>query len=162
VGALGLAAAAVTLAMLRGRQEPVIRAIIPQPPNELFLFAGDNAGPPVISPDGRRVAFVAVDSERGARLWIRDVSSLTARPLNGTEAAPSPFWPRETGSRGFSADGRLKRVARPPGQVFAFSPAPAGRGGPWNRRDEIVFSPDFWADLQVVSAAGGTPRTIVT
>jgi len=162
VGALGLLVAAATLVLSRGREGPVIRAIVPQPANALFLFFGDNAGPPVISPDGRRIAFVAVDAERGARLWVRDVSSLTARPLAGTENATYPFWSPDGRSVGFFADQKLKRVELATGQVFGICPAPNGRGGAWNRRGQIVFAPDFQSDLAQAPAMGGTSRTITT
>jgi Tol biopolymer transport system component len=161
-GVVGLLVAAAALWLARDRQGPVIRAIIPQPANALFLFFGDNSGPPVISPDGRQVAFVAVDAERGARLWVRDVASLTARPLAGTENATYPFWSPDSRSLGFFADLRLKRVDVATGQVFGICPVGYGRGGTWNRRGQIVFSPDFQSDLAVVPAMGGTPRRITT
>src|SRR5207245_2733277 len=46
---------------------------------------------PTISPDGRRVAFVATQNGKDL-LWVRDLNSLTARPLPGTDGAYEPFW----------------------------------------------------------------------
>ncbi len=158
VGVLGLLAAITTLLVTRDRRAPVVRAIIPQPARALFLFFGDNAGPPAISPDGRSVAFVAVDDERGARLWLRDVDALAARPVPGTENATYPFWAPDSRSVAFFADQKLKRVDLSTGQVFAICAALGGRGGAWNRRSEIVFSPDFQEDLWIVSASGGAPH----
>jgi dipeptidyl aminopeptidase/acylaminoacyl peptidase len=160
VGVLGVLAAAATLLLPRGGVGPVIRAIIPHPPNALFLFVGDNAGPPEISPDGRHVVFVAVDAERGARLWVRDVAALESRPLNGTENATFPFWSGDSRSIGFFADQKLKRVDLATGQVFAICAAPGGRGGTWNRGGQIVFAPDFQSDLSEVAAMGGEPRAV--
>src|SRR5262249_24185693 len=101
------------------------------------------------------------DAERGARLWVRDVSSLTARALPGTEAATYPFWSPDGRSIGFFADLKLKRVDLATGQVFTICPAGNGRGGTWSPRGDVVFSPDCEADLRIVSAAGGTSRTVV-
>src|SRR2546426_7044231 len=50
-----------------------------------------------ISPDGRRLAFVATGSDGARRLWIRALDSIEARPLAGSETIPRgirnvPFW----------------------------------------------------------------------
>ena len=160
IATLAVAGAVVAMLVMRPRESPVVRAIVPQPANALFLFFGDNAGPPAISPDGKRIAFVAVDDERGARLWVRDADALAARPLAGTENATYPFWSYDGRSVAFFADKKLKRVDVATGQVFSICPCPWGRGGSWGRRNEIVYSPDFQADLFVVSATGGTPRAV--
>ena len=44
-----------------------------------------------LSPDGRRLAFVAADAEGRNVLWIRALSGLSSQPLAGTEGAVSPF-----------------------------------------------------------------------
>ena len=163
IGALGVIAALAMLAVSTQHSEPpVMRTIVQQPPNALFLFTGDNAGPPEISPDAQHIVFVAVDDERGARLWLRDLSGLTARPLPGTENAVYPFWAPDGRSIGFFADFKLKRVDLATGQVFAVCSAVAGRGGTWSRQGVIVFTPDFVADLMQVPAMGGTPTRITT
>ncbi len=135
---------------------PIIRATISAPPESVFLFGGDNAGPPVVSPDGKRIAFVAV-SPGGARVWMRDLSDLTSRVLPGTEGASFPFWSPDGNSIGFFASSQLKRVDIPTGQVLTLCPVLSGRGGAWGPGDVIVFSPSFQSDLFTVSASGGTP-----
>ncbi len=45
-----------------------------------------------VSPDGKRLAFTAANAERTITLWVRDLESLEARQLPGTEGAGSPFW----------------------------------------------------------------------
>jgi Tol biopolymer transport system component len=159
VAALALLAAAV-LALTRHDEAPVIRASIPPPANAMFLFFGDNAGPPVLSRDGSRLAFVAVDEERGARVWVRDVASLATRVLPGTENATYPFWSPDGRSIGFFADFKLKRVDVASGQVFMICETGAGRGGTWNERGEIAYASDFQSDISVVPAMGGTPRVV--
>ena len=51
------------------------------PPEKAAFF-----GAPAVSPDGRRVTFAATAGER-TQLWVRDLDSLAARPLAGTEGA---------------------------------------------------------------------------
>ncbi len=135
---------------------PVIRALITAPPESVFLFGGDNAGPPVVSPDGKRIAFVAV-SAGGARIWVRDLSELTARVLPGTEGAAFPFWSPDGNSIAFGAPGKLKRVDIATGQVLNICPTQTVRGGSWGEDDFIIFSPSFQSDLYKVPASGGTP-----
>ena len=62
-----------------------------------------------ISPDGRRLVFVAYDEGR-ARLWLRPLDATTAQPLAGTEGAIYPFWSPDSSALGFFADGKLKRI----------------------------------------------------
>ena len=50
---------------------------------------------------------------RGSRLWLRSLSSTTARPLAGTEGATSPFWSPDSRSVAFMAGGALKRPVFP-------------------------------------------------
>jgi serine/threonine protein kinase len=47
--------------------------------------------PPMISPDGRRLAFVA-NLEGKTQLWVRPIDSTVAQPLPGTDGADNPFW----------------------------------------------------------------------
>jgi serine/threonine protein kinase len=45
-----------------------------------------------ISPDGKTVAFTAIDQAGASQLWIRRLGSLSAEALRGTENAFCPFW----------------------------------------------------------------------
>src|SRR5262249_6752762 len=61
-----------------------------------------------ISPDGRRLAFSALN-EGKPQLWVRPLDSLTPQPLAGTDNASesSPFWSPDGRSVGFFVDGKL-------------------------------------------------------
>ena len=158
VGALALGAAVLLSMKPAGTPEArVTRTIVQAPPDALFLFAGDNAGPPVLSPDATRMAFVAVNEHGGAALWVRELSALTAVPIPGTENATYPFWSADGRSIGFFADQKLKRVDIATNQVMGLCGAAGGRGGTWSRAGVIVFAPDFQSDLAQVPAMGGAP-----
>jgi eukaryotic-like serine/threonine-protein kinase len=111
---------------------------------------------PAISPDGQRVAFGA-SLEGKTSLWVRDLGSLDARALPGTEGASLPFWSPDSRFLGFFANGKLKRTDAAGGPVLNLCDAPVGRGGTWNRNDVIVFAPELLGGLFRVPAAGGTP-----
>ena len=118
-------------------------------------------GVPALSPDGHRVAFAATRSGKTA-LWVRDLDSLTARELPGTEGASLPFWSPDGRSLGFFADGKLKRTDAAGGQVLTLCDAPNGRGGAWNQNDVIVFVPGVLGPMFRISAASGTPAPLTT
>jgi hypothetical protein len=109
-----------------------------------------------ISPDGRRLAFVAYDSPGKQRLWVRPLDSLTTQPLPETEGANYPFWSPDSRFIGFFAGGKLKKVEVSGGPPQTLCDA-NGRGGTWNRDGVIVFAPGTGSALYRVSAGGGDP-----
>src|SRR5687767_7364830 len=87
VSAVALAGIAVFLSWPRRpttSAAPEMRLEISTPPTtDPVSFA--------LSPDGQQVVFVATDNGT-PRLWLRPLSSTTARPLPGTEHPELPFW----------------------------------------------------------------------
>jgi hypothetical protein len=116
------------------------------------IFSGT---PPVISPDGQRVAFVA-NLDGKTQVWIRPIDSTTAQPLPGTDEADYPFWSPDSRFIAFFAGGRLRKIDASGGPAQTLCEAPAGRGGTWNRDGVIVFAPSNTGPLSRVSSSGGT------
>jgi Tol biopolymer transport system component/predicted Ser/Thr protein kinase len=125
-------------------------------PPEKTSFTGTAA----VSPDGRRLAFIATLDGKDS-LWVRDLDSLVALPLTGTDGASYPFWSPDSRVIGFFANGKLKRIDASGGPALTLSDAPGPRGGSWSKNDVIVFTPNFTTGLSRVPAAGGstTPAT---
>jgi Tol biopolymer transport system component len=96
---------------------------------------------PVVSPDGRLVAFASPLSN-GARpvLWVRALDSVEARSLPGTEGAGSPFWSPDGLRLGFAASGALKTIALSGGPPQALCDIGSFAGGTWNRGGVIVIA----------------------
>ena len=113
-----------------------------------------------ISPDGTKLAFVSSGGKAG--IWIRDLESVQARVLAGTEGAVAPFWSPDSKSLAYAAGNRLMRVdvAGGPPQVLCESKSLVGSGF-WTKDGEIVFGPRGAGTLQKVSAAGGVPTPVV-
>lgn len=136
-----------------------VRTSILPPEKSSFNSIGD-AGSLTISPDGRRLTFVAPTAEGKDLLWVRSLDALSAQALTGTEGASFPFWSPDSRFLGFFADGKLKKIEAAGGPVLTLCDAPVGRGGAWNRDGVIVFAPDTAGALQRVSAAGGAPSAV--
>jgi hypothetical protein len=111
------AAAVVALAMVAGAiayvrrgtvggnvyRTTVMLFVAPERPVTGFdVFTGGRNRSIAISPNGRVIAFIADNSNGGAKqLWVRPLDSLIAQPLAGTDGADTPFW---------SPDSRTNRV----------------------------------------------------
>ena len=99
---------------------------------------------PVVAPDGRRIAFTArMLPERG--FFVRDLESLDAKSIAGTEGAMHPFWSPDGRSLAYFSNGKLMKVSLPNGAPAAVTEAPEGRGGAWTTSGSIVFAPDLIA-----------------
>jgi Tol biopolymer transport system component len=117
---------------------------------------------PAVSPDGRRICWTGRGEAGDLRLFVREMSSVDARPVAGTDDAQHPFWSPDGQAIGFFAQGKLKRVAVDGGSPIVLADAPEGRGGTWNAAGVIVFAPNFRdAPLLRVSDRGG-PTVAVT
>ncbi len=142
------------LTILRTPQVSVHSYIL-APEKTTFLLTGNTAGPPVLSPDGLRIAFVAKNADGKQMLWIRPLNSAVAQPMSGTEGATYPFWSADGRYVAFFAAAKLNKVDVSGGPPQALCDAPAGRGGSWNSTGTIVFTPDTTSGLASVDAAGG-------
>jgi len=136
---------------------PPTRFQVPPPDKATFVEF------PAISPDGRRLAFVAT-VEGKTLLWVRPLDSLAAQPLAGTEDASYPFWSPDSRFLAFFAQGNLKKVASAGGSPLTLCATGAvggerGRGGAWNQDETILFGSGR-IGFRRVPAAGGVPSPV--
>jgi Tol biopolymer transport system component len=108
-----------------------------------------------ISRDGQKLVFVGTHEGR-SRLWLRSLSSVSSRPLAGTDGASCPFWSPNSASIGFFADGKLKRIDIDSGSVRVLSAA-LSCGGTWNADDTILYAAPLFGPISRVSARSGEP-----
>ncbi|MGA2879572.1 MAG: protein kinase [Bryobacteraceae bacterium] len=153
--AVVFALGAATLAFIHFREKPpvqeVVRFQIPAPEESALSPAV------TVSPDGRKLAFMATGPDNIRHLWIRPLDSLAARIV--ADVGPGsifPFWSPDSSSLGFWTQGKLKKVEASGGSPQTLCDVP-GRfyGGAWSPDGVIIFG-YAGGGLWQVSADGGT------
>jgi serine/threonine-protein kinase len=114
----------------------------------------------LLSPDGTRLALVAIGADEKRRIYVRSLDTLQATALSGTENARDPFFSPDSQWIGFFADGKLKKISAQGGVAVTLCDAPTDRGGSWGDDGTIVFTPDIGTVLSKVSSTGGTPQLL--
>jgi Tol biopolymer transport system component len=155
---IGLAA----LAFVHFRETPSerspIRFQIPPPEKGSFERFGM-----ALSPDGRRLAFIAANADHHAMLWLRPLDAVSAHPVPGTEGASFlPWWSPDSRSIAFGVQGKLKRVEVAGGPVQTLCEI-SGQitGGSWGRDGSILFGSATTGVLRA-SQGGGVPSRLTT
>jgi eukaryotic-like serine/threonine-protein kinase len=117
-----------------------------------------------LSPDGRRLAFVATTADGRDLLWTRALDSLESRALEGTDGANYPFWSPDGRFLAFFAGGKLKKIEATGGSPQTLCDAAAPRGGSWGSAGTIVFAANAGGQIERVAEAGGqaTPLAHLT
>jgi eukaryotic-like serine/threonine-protein kinase len=160
VGAAGVAAVLLgAVAFVHFSEKPplrdVVRFQVSAPEKSLLNPAL------IVSPDGRKLVFVATGPDGGRHLWIRPLDSLAARIVADVSTGSIfPFWSPDSGSLGFWTEGHLRKVEVSGGpQQTLCDVSGVFAGGAWNRDGVIVFG-QRGGGLWQVSADGGTPSPL--
>jgi eukaryotic-like serine/threonine-protein kinase len=115
-----------------------------------------------VSPDGSKLAFIAVDSTGHSMLWIRDLDSRAAQPLPGTDDGVGPFWSPDSRFVAFTANSVLKKVAVAGGPPQTLTTLAGGIGsGTWNREGVILLGGTSGGPILRMTS-GGSSATPVT
>jgi len=172
--AIGIAIAVLAFLTMRYTARPVpgsrlMVSVIP--PTGIFPDTWGRNGPPQISPDGQKIAFVGCKSESASRsiagnrdcsIWLQSLRSAEAREIAGTSSGYGPFWSPDGRDIGFFADGKLKRITADGGPVQTVCNAEDGRGGSWGSKGTIIFAATRGSPIFRVPAEGGTPVAITS
>ena len=110
---------------------------------------------PIVSPDGKLMALVVMNTAGTSQLYLRSIESGTARALPETDGAVFPFWSPDSDNVAFFAGGKLKSVGLFGTHPRALADAPTPRGGTWSRTGVILFHPSPPEPLYEVSSSGG-------
>ncbi len=128
------------------------------PPEKTSFFS------PVISPDGRRVAFIGTPAGGKSQIWVRALDSLSAQVLPGTEDVFAALaWSSDSRFLAFTANGKLKKI-----EVTGGPPQTIGEGNftalSWSQAAVILGSMASGNGRGVsrIPVAGGTATQITT
>ena len=169
VVAWSVAALFAAVALALGIATAIPRRLVEAPVyrSTILLNESLDARPPsnrfALSPDGRRLAYVAEDAPGHVQLWVRSLNGSGGQVLAGTENASGPFWSPDSRFIAFFTAGKLKKIDAAGGTPITICEVgtAAFPTGSWNRDDVIVF-PGESAHLVRVSAAGGTTPSAAT
>jgi predicted Ser/Thr protein kinase len=137
----------------------VVRFQVGLPTNVNFTLFGISA----VSPDGRKIVFTAYGNDSIRRLWIRDLDSPVAKPLDearlNTDQTAALIWSPDSRFLAYGDAKQLKKIdtaGGPPQDLADISPA---IGGSWGSDGTILVGST--TGIMKVSANGGplTPLT---
>ncbi|HSE48434.1 MAG TPA: protein kinase [Terriglobales bacterium] len=143
------------------QQNPqVVRALLSDNSAERLLFTGDNAGPVMLSPDGKYAVYLAMDAAGRPMLWLRATSSLNGAPLPGTDDAKFQFWSSDSKSVAYFQGGKLKISDIAGNPAVTVADAPDARGGSWAPDGTILFAADTRTGISRVRVSGGGAEAV--
>jgi serine/threonine protein kinase len=141
--------------------------LTPAPPGPLVKFEitapGDSRlplGTPVLSPDGRSIAYVIATPKRPSVLHVRNLESTESTPVPGTERAVYAFWSPDSRSLAFWNQRRLRRVDLAGGNPRDIAETDNVWTGSWNQQGQILFRALSGAVIRQAPASGGPATTV--
>jgi Tol biopolymer transport system component len=116
-----------------------------------------------ISPDGRKLAFIAASTGATTQVWVRPLEAVGARPLAGTESAVgSLIWSPDSRYIVFNAQRKLQKIEASGGPAQTLGSIPGQLiGGFWTPDGKIVLGTAAGGLLQV-NEAGGAPSALTS
>ena len=152
--AIGAAAGFAGMLANRTASKPAdaLRLSIVLAPDQEFLI-GANANL-AFTPDGRSMVFSGRTNGRQL-LFRRDIGGREAVPIQGTEGGDSVFFSPDGRWIGFTAGGRIMKVAAEGGRPFRLTEQQGVGGCAWLTNGKLVFAPVYSDGLFRVSADGG-------
>ena len=158
-------AAATAIVWLRPPQDSTdrrgpARVSIELPP-AVAVYAIGRGSSVDISPDSKRIVYVAVDG-LSTRLLSRPLDGVESTPVIGTEGATNPFFSPDGRWIGFWSNRLLKKVPASGGVAITIAKDANYLGASWGDDDTMVYSGNPGDELWRVSSSGGAPRRLTT
>ncbi len=155
VFAIASGALAYMHAQQKPPESPVVRFTIPPPVKHGY-------GLPTISPDGRRIAFTAAESQGKLSLWVRDLNSTAPKALAGTEGSEFTTWSPDGRYVAFTSQTQLKKVNVDTGIIEPICDlASFVQGLAWTPDGQIIVGLNL-DSIHIVPDGGGALKTLLT
>lgn len=113
----------------------------------------------LISPDGRRIVYPA-----SGRLWVRELSALASRPLDGTDQAVAPTWSPDSAWVAYFVGDQLRKSPITGGSAVRIATLPGvvvEAGGAGWAEDGTVYFTTGNGPIWRVPADGGDPARVI-
>ena len=114
----------------------------------------------VISPDGRRIAFLAAGEGRPVQLFTRRLNEPEPTLVAGAEGAESPFFSPDGQWIGFFSGGKLKKVRVDGGVPTPLADGMLPMGASWGDDGSIIASIGLGSTLVRIRERGGPPEPV--
>ena len=138
---------------------PALRFAIEWPDG--LTWAGPSGPGLAISPDGTRVAYIAVGGNLGPQVCLQDLRSGEMRVVSSTDSPYNPFFSHDSTQIGFVANGKLWRAPVAGGTPFEIGTIDANdRGVAWSD-DGFIYS-GGGSGISRISESGGTREQITS
>jgi Tol biopolymer transport system component len=109
---------------------------------------------PSLSPDGRTLVFLGVDSAGARNIWVRPLDALEAHPIPGDDRTPRPFWSPDSRSLAYLTGSKLYRMTLNGGTPVAVGDTPGGADGTWGG-NSILYDGSGADSIRGIPAEGG-------
>lgn len=134
----------------------IVRFSVALPPKQ--ELAADVTQAVAVSPDGKRLAYVAAESGV-SHLYVRRLDQLEPLAIPDSEGANFPFFSPNGDWVAFFNQGKLKKAPADGGLPVALCELPSFFGGTWTPRDVIVVSiPNL--GMAAIPAVGGALQKV--
>jgi len=155
--AVGLLAAGIWIGALRNRPAPgMVRLSISLPDGQVLTGGG-----PVVSRDGRFLAYTARGGDGIARLYVRPLDSFESKEVQESEGGRLPFFSPDASRIGFFAHGKMLVAPLAGGAPIAIADSSyIPIGATWGEDDTIYYVPGLSAGILRIPASGGKPQKL--
>jgi len=114
----------------------------------------------VLSPDGTRLAYVAIASGGQTRLFTRRLDQPKATELPGTDGAAAPFFSPEGSWIGFLSGNKVSKISVEGGAVVPLGEVTNFAGAWWGEDDNIIVGDALGKGLVQIPSGGGSSTVI--
>ena len=158
-----LAVALIAVWLLQPRPEKLVsRLSVALSEGALHEALGSSV---VLSPDGRKLAYVVLTGERARTLYLRSLERLEPIAIATGEdnmAPYHPFFSPDSQWLGFAIPGELKKVPVTGGTPMTICKVRGSRGATWGGDGTIVLAPEALTGLVTVPDTGGETQPLTT